>query len=132
MTGKGVQRALSALVTMMTLVGGGTAAFASPVYLICTLNGAPIHRYISVDYSTNEIVTSDINVTTPYGTPRNVSITDSQIIWQVVGAARVDGRYYAERYTLNRLTGDLSYYDDGTQHGEAWTCQPGEKPTPKF
>jgi hypothetical protein len=61
-----------------------------------------------------------------------VQIGDSQITWQVVGSARANGLYYAEHYTLNRLTGALSYYDDGTQHGEAWTCAVGEKPVPKF
>jgi hypothetical protein len=134
MTDKSVQRALSALVTMMSLIGGGTAAFASPVYLTCTCDTGPpsARRYISVDYATNEIITSDYNSIAPYGTVRNVSIDASQIAWQVVGTAWANGLYYAEHYTLSRLTGSLSYYDDGTQHGEAWTCQAGEKPAPKF
>jgi len=116
------------------LLGGTVPAMADSVYLTCTCDTGPpsARRYISVDYAANSVITSDMNVTTPYGTTRNVQISESQIAWQVVGSARADGNYYAEHYTLNRLTGSLSYYDDGTQHGEAWTCAVGEKPVPKF
>lgn len=34
-----------------------------------------------------------------------------------------NGRAYAQHFTLSRLTGELGYYDDGTRHGETWTCQ---------
>ncbi len=129
------QKMLSAGLGAFGLLSGACPAFASPVYLTCTDDGGPtqvIRRYITIDYDTNTVVTSDLNVTTPYGTTQNVQITDSQIAWQVIGPARGDGLYYAEHYTLNRLTGALSYYDDGTQHGEAWTCVVGAKPVPKF
>lgn len=126
--------ALSAFGIATGWLGGITVALAGPVYLTCTCDTGPpsARRYITVDYGTNTIVTSDMNVTTPYGTVQQVQISDLQIVWQVVGSARADGLFYAEHYTLNRLTGALSYYDDGTQHGEAWTCQVGEKPAPKF
>ena len=127
-------RAASAFLIATGLFGSGSAAYANTVYLTCTLDTGPpsFRRYITVDYDANNVITSDLNVTTPYGTTQQVQITDSQISWQVVGSARANGLYYAEHYTLNRLSGALSYYDDGTQHGEAWTCAPGEKPVPKF
>ena len=125
---------MSVALAVIGLFGSTVSAIADPVFLTCTCDTGPpsARRYITVDYNTNTVVTSDMNVTTPYGTTQNVQITDSQIAWQVVGSARADGLYYAEHYTLNRLTGGLSYYDDGTQHGEAWTCAVGAKPVPKF
>ena len=132
MFGKFVRR--SAVPAVIALLCSAAPALADQVYLTCTDNDGPpsFRRYITVDYGAGTVVTSDMNTLTPYGTTQNVQITDSQIVWQVVGEARANGLYYAEHYTLNRLTGDLSYYDDGTQHGEAWTCTPGSKPAPKF
>ena len=130
----GISARKAAVSAVFALLCSTVPALADQVYLTCTCDTGPpsARRYISVDYGTNSVITSDINVTTPYGTTQNVQITDSQIAWQVVGDARANGLYYAEHYTLNRLTGALSYYDDGTQHGEAWTCTPGPKPAPKF
>lgn len=119
---------------VLSLLAIDAPAFADTVFLTCTCDTGPpsARRYITVDYGNNTVVTSDLNVTTPYGTTQQVQIGDSQITWQVVGSARANGLYYAEHYTLNRLTGALSYYDDGTEHGEAWTCAAGPKPIPKF
>ena len=86
------------------------SAWADEIYLTCSDNDGPpsFRRYITVDYGAGTVVTSDINSLAHYGTPQNVQITDSQIVWQVVGEARANGLYYAEHYTLNRLTGALS------------------------
>lgn len=116
------------------LLAASSSAFAAPVYLTCTSDGAPTYfkRYITIDYAANTVVSSGLNVMAPDGEIQKVQIGNSEITWQVVGQPRADGNYYAEHYTLNRLSGVLSYYDDGTQHGEAWTCVAGTKPAPKF
>jgi hypothetical protein len=113
------------------------AAFAAPVSLICTtVPASPISRYISVDYSTNAVQTSETNDTALIAdangaTAESAQITESQIAWQI-STMRANGRAYAQHFVLSRLSGALSYYDDGTRHGEAWTCQVGAKPAPKF
>ena len=64
------------------LLGGTVPAMADSVYLTCTCDTGPpsARRYISVDYAANSVITSDMNVTTPYGTTRNVQISESQIV----------------------------------------------------
>jgi hypothetical protein len=126
----------SALAAIGLVVSDG-AASAAPVSLNCTYVGAPnIAMYISIDYGANTVVTSDVNVTTPMAdsagnTAQPAQVTDSQIVWKIV-TKRALGGFYAQHFTLNRLSGTLGSWDDGTQHADSWTCQVGAKPVPKF
>jgi hypothetical protein len=113
------------------------AALAAPVYLNCQASGVlAVSRYLTIDYGTSTVVTSGLNVTTPTPdvegrTAQPAQITDSEIAWHFV-TKRPEGRSYTESYTLNRLNGGMTYFDQGTQHGESWTCQVGVRPAPKF
>lgn len=126
----------AALLGIALQLAASQAAFADTVYLTCKYPETPISRYLTIDYSANTVVTSDLNVATAVAdsggrTVQPAQITDSQIVWQYA-TTRAGGSAYAEHFTLNRLTGNLAYYDDGTRHSEDWVCQVGAKPTPKF
>jgi hypothetical protein len=137
MTHTGRQRFQGSTLAAIALVVSSGAASAAPVNLNCTYVGAPtIAMYISIDYGTSTVVTSDVNVTTPMvdsagNTAQKAQVTDSQIVWQIV-TKRALGGFFAQHFTLNRLNGALASYDDGTQHGDSWACQVGAKPAPKF
>jgi hypothetical protein len=132
--------AISAFLITLSFLDWSTAASADSVFLTChptpASGPAEFSRYLTIDYSTKTVVTSDINDTKPIEdvngrTPQPAQISNSKIVWQVA-TKRAGGRAYAEHFTLSRLTGDLGYYDDGTRHGESWTCQVGAKPRHKF
>jgi len=133
--------AISAFLMMLSFLGWSTAASNDPVYLTCNdIRSSPprypMTKYLTIDYGARTVVTSELNATKPIvdaqgRTSQPAQITDSQIVWQIADK-RADGRIYAQHFTLNRLTGNLSYYDDGTRHGETWTCEAGAKPKPKF
>jgi hypothetical protein len=122
----------------VTLAISYHAAWAAPVYLNCQVMNGPqvILRYLTIDYGTSTVVTSGINVTTPTPdvegrTAQPAQITDSEIAWHFV-TKRPDGRSYTEGYRLNRLSGGMTYFDQGPQHGESWTCQVGVVLARKF
>jgi hypothetical protein len=129
---------MSALLTTLNLLGWSTATFAAPVYLTCPSDSmAPTDRmFLTIDYSKSTVLTWSSSDATPMSdvlgrTAEPAQVTGSQIAWQIV-TRRADGLNYAEHFTLNRLTGLLSTYDDGVQNGQAWVCQVGAKPRPKF
>src|SRR5438874_5669678 len=129
--------ATSVFLMTLSLLDWGAAASPDLVYLTCNdIRSSPprypMTKYLTIDYGARTVVTSELNDTKPmvYAQGRASQpsqISDSQIVWQIADR-RADGRIYSQHFTLNRLTGGLSYYDDGTRHGESWTCEAGAKP----
>jgi hypothetical protein len=132
--------AISTLLMTLSFLDWSAAASTDLVYLTCNRIPSspqyPSTYYLTIDYSRKTVVTSEVNDTKPMvdaqgRTSQPAQITDSKIVWQIA-TRRALGDICVEHFTLNRLNGNLSYYDDGTHHGESWSCEIGAKPAPKF